>query len=332
MTNVSTKTPPHDNVCEQAQDLAHSALLEEVDESLVGQYRGSQVDGVRLVSHYFECLDPAYVGWQWSVSVTRAPRARKVTICEIVLLPTDDALLAPEWHPWSERVEAGDLGVGDLLPADAQDERLEPGYTGIGDNTVGVGAAGAHGPGDMQTLDEVPLYPLQWELGLGRKRVLSVFGRDQAYERWEQGETGPDAAMAKAAPESCFSCGFLLPIGGLTGQNFGVCANEYSPADGQVVSMTYGCGAHSEIKADGRKVSVVGTVVDDDADVVLEAVLPAESAAAPAQEGQESQTPGSTDEADEEPEARASAETVGEATGEQPAHQGEDEGAEEPES
>ncbi|TQE37869.1 DUF3027 domain-containing protein, partial [Streptomyces ipomoeae] len=35
-------------------------------------------------------------------------------------------------------------------------------------------------------------------------------------------------------------------IGGSLGQAFGVCANEFSPADGRVVSLTYGCGGHSE--------------------------------------------------------------------------------------
>ncbi len=30
------------------------------------------------------------------------------------------------------------------------------------------------------------------------------------------------------------------------GQLFGVCANEWSPDDGKVVSLDHGCGAHSE--------------------------------------------------------------------------------------
>ena len=30
------------------------------------------------------------------------------------------------------------------------------------------------------------------------------------------------------------------------GQVFGVCANEYAPDDGRVVSLDHGCGAHSE--------------------------------------------------------------------------------------
>jgi hypothetical protein len=52
--------------------------------------------------------------------------------------------------------------------------------------------------------------------------------------------------MAQAAPASCVSCGFLTPIGGSLGQAFGVCANEFSPADGRIVSLAYGCGGHSE--------------------------------------------------------------------------------------
>jgi DUF3027 family protein len=52
--------------------------------------------------------------------------------------------------------------------------------------------------------------------------------------------------MAQAAPANCVSCGFLAPIAGSLSQAFGVCANEYSPADGRLVSLGYGCGAHSE--------------------------------------------------------------------------------------
>jgi hypothetical protein len=37
-----------------------------------------------------------------------------------------------------------------------------------------------------------------------------------------------------------------MPLAGSLRQAFGVCANEFSPADGRVVSLSYGCGAHSE--------------------------------------------------------------------------------------
>ena len=65
-----------------------------------------------------------YAGWFWSVAVTRAPRSRSVTVDEVVLLPGPDALLAPPWVPWSERLRPGDLNPGDLLPADPDDPRV----------------------------------------------------------------------------------------------------------------------------------------------------------------------------------------------------------------
>jgi hypothetical protein len=52
--------------------------------------------------------------------------------------------------------------------------------------------------------------------------------------------------MAQAAPAPCASCGFLLQVAGSLSQAFGVCANEFSPADGRLVSLAYGCGGHSE--------------------------------------------------------------------------------------
>ncbi|GAA2823499.1 hypothetical protein GCM10020220_010010 [Nonomuraea rubra] len=85
-------------------------------------------EGDRIVTHYFACLDRAYRGWRWAVTVTRASRAKKVTVSEAVLLPGSGALLAPEWLPWSERLRPGDLGVGDLLPTADDDDRLAPGF------------------------------------------------------------------------------------------------------------------------------------------------------------------------------------------------------------
>jgi hypothetical protein len=93
--------------------------------------------------------------------------------------------------------------------------------------------------------------------------VLSVFGRDQAVERWFSGEHGPASPMAKSAPASCTSCGFLMPIGGLVGQAFGVCANPFG-ADGSVVALDYGCGAHSSVREiEGTGIPVTEIVVDD---------------------------------------------------------------------
>ena len=167
--------------------------------------------------------------------MARAPRQKTVTVDEIVLLPGDQAIVSPEWVPWRERIKPGDLGPGDLLPAEEDDPRLVPGYT-AGDDVV-----------DQDAVREV-----WFEVGLGRPRVLSLEGRDLAAERWHEGSHGPDAPIAQSAPASCGSCGFLVKLAGPLGLMFGVCANAYANDDGRVVSYDHGCGAHSEARLSKR--------------------------------------------------------------------------------
>jgi hypothetical protein len=215
-----------DSVLAEAVDLARAAAEEEAA-GLVGAHVGVESDDERLVTHLFETLDPAYRGWRWAVTVVRLPRLRVATVDEVVLLPGDDALLAPRWVPWSERLRPGDLGVGDLLPTAADDPRLVPSYMSVdGDDDEVLGVA--------------------FELGLGRRRVLSFDGRLDAVERWYGGEAGPEAPIARAAPATCATCGFFAPLAGALRQAFGACANEFAPDDGRVVAVDHGCGAHSE--------------------------------------------------------------------------------------
>jgi hypothetical protein len=234
-----------DAVLTGAVDIARAAAAELAASSMVaevGEHLGADVEGERLVTHRFACLDPGYRGWHWAVTVTRLSRSRTVTVCDSVLLPGDDALLAKEWVPWSKRLEPGDLGVGDLLPTEADDDRLEPGYVLTGEDA-----------------DEVAI----WELGLGRARVLSPLGRDDAVDRWYSGESGPTAPIAEAAPAPCASCGFLTPLAGSLRQLFGVCTNAFSPSDGRVVSYDHGCGAHSEVAVLPAPVEVTAPLIDE---------------------------------------------------------------------
>ena len=221
-----------DAVCRDAVDLARAALVAVVPPDHVGEHVGVSADEERVATHRFVCTAPGYHGWQWAVTVARAARARVATVDDIVLLPGAEALVAPAWVPWSQRIEPGDLGVGDVLPTEEDDPRLAPGWSGLDDLAAAA--------------DEPALRPSGWELGTGRRRVLSPSGRDDAVQRWITGDTGPDAPMARSAPGTCGTCGFLLPIGGPTGAAFGICANGMSPADGRVVSLAFGCGAHSE--------------------------------------------------------------------------------------
>jgi hypothetical protein len=220
----TTTTHAPDAVAAEAVDVARAAAEEEAS-GPVGAHVGAEHEAERVVTHLFETLDPAYRGWRWAVTVSRAARSKTVTVDEVVLLPGEDALLAPEWVPWSERLRPGDLGIGDLLPTTADDPRLAPTFLSDPDD---------------QEADVV------FELGLGRSRVLSFEGRSDAAERWYVGEHGPEAPIARAAPAACATCGFFVQLSGALRQAFGACTNAYAPDDGKVVSVDHGCGAHSE--------------------------------------------------------------------------------------
>ncbi|MGH3545843.1 MAG: DUF3027 domain-containing protein [Mycobacteriales bacterium] len=225
-----------DAVCAQAVDLAREVLVTAVGEPGVGEYLAVVGLGERMVEHRFTALHPGYLGWYWSVTVVRAPRAKQPTVCETVLLPTERAVLAPTWLPWNQRLRPGDVGVGDLLPSDADDERLMPAFL-VDDDEI--------------TEDDPTLVPEQVAdtVALGRPRVMSPVGREQAAQRWYDAEAGPTSPLAKAAPGRCGTCGFYLRLAGSLSAVFGACGNVYAPDDGKVVSADHGCGAHSEAAA-----------------------------------------------------------------------------------
>lgn len=238
-----------DQICAAAVELARAAAIGEGGADRVGDHVGVTADGERLVSHTFTCTAPGYRGWVWSVTLARASRSRAATVCEVVLVPGADAILAPTWVPWTDRVRPGDLATGVIATTDPDDPRLTSGWSGESDLDGALGAP--------------PLHPANWEPWLTRSRVPSAEGRRDAASRWYGGEHGPHAAMAKAAPGKCGTCGWLLLMGGPMGQLFGVCSHLLSPADGRVVSFDHGCGAHSEVQPDGPAVPRVEPLVDD---------------------------------------------------------------------
>lgn len=254
MSPTRTRTREPDQACAEAVDLARDAVVAVVGAAQVGDHRGVQADGERIVTHLFDCTDPAYTGWRWAVTVTRAPRSKVVTVSETVLLPGPGALLAPDWVPWHDRLRPGDLGVGDLLPAPPDDERLVPLVVLEGDDAVLDWFDGDPdaGPGEPSELPAP-----------GRSRMLSAIGRESASERWYTSEHGPRTPLAHAAPAQCVSCGFFVPLSGELGRLFGACANAYAPDDGRVVSADHGCGAHSESMADTVAARAVAPVIDE---------------------------------------------------------------------
>ncbi len=253
----------------EAVQLARRALLD-LEPIGVGAHLGVTGEDESSATHHFEATLPGYHGWQWAVVVAAPPEATVATVSESALLPGPDALVAPDFIPWDQRIRPGDLAPGDLLAPPLGDPRLVPGYVASGDPAV----------------DEVAL-----EIGLGRTRVLSREGREEAADRWFS-EFGPDTDMARAAPSTCGRCGFFLPLAGALRAAFGVCGNAMG-ADGRVVHMAYGCGAHSDVELPTGNGSPLYEAYDDAAvELIPIAELRPEAAATEGEEARE------TDESD----------------------------------
>ena len=210
-------------------ELARSAAIADAgNPELVGADVSVEIDDDgRVETYLFEANLAGYKGWRWCVTIAKVDKKSEPTICDVVVLPGPDALLAPEWVAYRDRIQPGDVGVGDIVPSSLDDTRLVPSvHSLIADEDLDA----------MQVFD----------LGLGRARVMSIEGRDQASKRWYESDRGPQSPIAQAAPKPCSSCAFFLPIAGSLRSSFGVCANAISPEDARVVSVDHGCGAHSE--------------------------------------------------------------------------------------
>ena len=124
-------------------------------------------------------------------------------------MPGAASVLSPQWLPYAERIAPGDLSAGDILPFRADDPLLVQGFEATGDEDV----------------DQMAFF----ELGLGRRRVLSAEGREDAAQRWYDGSHGPTADVAVQAHDRCSTCGYFVPMAGALRAVFGVCANELVP-------------------------------------------------------------------------------------------------------
>ena len=222
-TQARVRAVKKDAVLEDAVDVARAGAEAVAYPRPVGEHVGFEMVSERLATHYFASADAGYVGWCWAVTVARVPRGRVATVCEVDMTPREGALLAPEWVPWEERLRPSDISRDDVLPYKADDERLEQGF---------------------EDTSEDPDLPVVRELGLGRPRVLSQEGIDQAAKRWYESDRGPKSG--RRPRNTCSSCGFLMKMSGGMRTMFGVCANEWATDDGAVVSLDHTCGSHSE--------------------------------------------------------------------------------------
>ena len=212
-----------------AQEIARDAALAGAEKpSQVGAFISVEFeDENRVASYLFDADIQGYKGWRWCVTVAKVDAATEPTVCDVVILPGPDSLLAPDWIEYKDRIQPEDIQPGIIVPSVLDDTRLVPGINALIQD---------------EDLDATEVF----DLGLMRPRVLSIEGRDQASKRWYTGDRGPNTPLAQNAPKPCSSCGFFIPIAGSLRASFGVCANAIAPDDARVVSVDHGCGAHSE--------------------------------------------------------------------------------------
>ncbi|OIR43727.1 hypothetical protein BJP08_02410 [Corynebacterium sp. NML140438] len=220
MESVSQNKNSSPLLSDKAIEVAREAILEIADGE-VGAHIGVAGLSSNVATHRFEASVPGYTGWEWNAVVACATGSRWVTVNEVALMPARDALQAPDWVPYSERLRPGDLGPGDIMEPAPDDERLTT---------------------DSFAKDAVT-FP-----GRETDHYLTQEGLDEAKTRWRKGNFGPNSEFAEQATLHCRTCAFYIPMQHPVGENFGVCTNEYS-ADGRVVAASYGCGAHADTKA-----------------------------------------------------------------------------------
>ena len=212
-----------------AQEIARKAAIADAEKATqVGALISEDIDhDNRVTTFLFEADLAGYKGWRWCVTVAKVDASADPTVCDVVVLPGPDSLLAPDWIEYKDRILPEDIQPGIIVPSALDDTRLVPGVNALAQD---------------EGLDATEVF----DLGLMRPRVLSIEGRDQASKRWYSGDRGPNTPLAQSAPKPCASCGFFIPIAGSLRASFGVCANAIAPDDARVVSVDHGCGAHSE--------------------------------------------------------------------------------------
>ena len=139
-----------DSLTEQ-QKFALSALLEVQPPATVGDFVSETDEGDSLVTYRFAPTLSGSPGWTWAVAGAQLP-GEAPTIVESELLPAEGALLAPDWVPWSERMEdyraaQAALGEAALDADDDEDDEDED-----DDDEDAFGSDTLHG-GDLDGVD-----------------------------------------------------------------------------------------------------------------------------------------------------------------------------------
>ncbi|CAN5181123.1 hypothetical protein BH11ACT2_BH11ACT2_20490 [soil metagenome] len=136
-------------------EIGRAALGEITLPENVGENAGQEDVEPGVVSVFFENTMTGYPGWRWTVSIATL-EGQGPSVLETELTPTDGALLAPDWVPWSDRLadykasqealgestdddESGDEESDDDEPDDEFEESDDDGDDDLGSDVVHSG-------------------------------------------------------------------------------------------------------------------------------------------------------------------------------------------------
>ena len=198
MTAARTVKP--DTVGVRAVDAAREALLELVDAADVGEHLGYVAEDERVVTHLFACaragLPRLALGGHRRPGAAPEDRDRRRGRAA----PRRRGDHRPEWLPYRDRIQPGDLSPGDLLPTEEDDPRLVP-------------ATSPATPRD-ESSTRTGCATSSTSSGLGRARVLSLGGPRPGRRALVRRQPRPDSPLAQSAPATCETCGFLVRLAG----------------------------------------------------------------------------------------------------------------------
>lgn len=101
---------------------ARAALDEITPTGTVGELLEQVVDDDGVITLRFAATMAGYPGWRWTVSLAELP-GEPPSVLETELMPGEGALIAPDWVPWSDRLE--DWRAAQLATAEAVEELLD---------------------------------------------------------------------------------------------------------------------------------------------------------------------------------------------------------------
>lgn len=86
------------------QSVALEVLNQTAEPNSVGEFLGESELAKGATEIRFNCTLRGYQNWYWSVVFTQIDKRKPATISEVNLLAGENALLAPAWVPWAERL------------------------------------------------------------------------------------------------------------------------------------------------------------------------------------------------------------------------------------